>query len=111
MEPSQFHNLAKTVMKVSTPEITKDLARRTVSSINQRATKKYHAPILPGTSVTNIQKLAMKLAGKSSEENISIKPQSEHHLTKHHLENHQTRTMWARATSKGGGSGPAWRGY
>jgi hypothetical protein len=98
-------------MKVSTSEITSEVARRTVSTIHQRAKEKYHAPILPSTSVTNIQKLAMKLAGKSSEENISIKPQSEHHLTKHHLENHQTRTMWTRATNKGGGSGPAWRGY
>ena len=110
MKPS-FHILAKTVMKVSTSEITKDVVRRTISAMHQRVTEKYHTPILPGTSVTDIQKLAMKLAGKSSEENISIKPQSEHHLTKHHLENHQTRAMWTRATNRGGGSGPSWRGY
>jgi hypothetical protein len=88
-------------MKVSTSEKTKDVARRAVSVIHQRAEEKYHAPILLGTSVTNIQELAMKLAGKSLEKNISIKPKSEHHLTKHHLKNHQTRAMWARATSKG----------
>ncbi|MES2960876.1 MAG: hypothetical protein V4694_00645 [Pseudomonadota bacterium] len=110
MKPS-FHTLAKTVMKVPTSEATKDLARRTVSTMNQRAKETYHAPILPGTSITDIQKLAMKLAGKSPEENISIEPKSAHHLTTHHLKNHQTRAMWARATSKGGGSGPAWRGY
>lgn len=100
-------------MKVSTSDsdTKKDVARRTVSTIHQRAKEKYHAPILPGTSVTDIQKLAMKLAGKSPEEKTSINPKSEHHLTEHHLKNHQTRAMWARATSKGGGSGPAWRGY
>jgi len=109
LKSSSFHTLAKTVMKVSTSEITKDFARRTVSTINQRATKKHHAPILTDTSVTNIQKLAMKLAVKSLGENASINPQSEHHLTEHHLQNHQTRTMWARATRKGGGSAPSWR--
>jgi hypothetical protein len=99
-------------MKVPTPEInSEEVAKRTVFSIHQREKERYNAPILPSTTVTDIQKLAMKLAGKSSEENISIKPQSEHHLTKHHLENHQTRAMWTRATKKGGGSGPAWRGY
>jgi hypothetical protein len=51
----------------------------------------------------------MKLAAKSLGENASINPQSEHHLTKHHLQNHQTRTMWARATRKGGNSAPSWR--
>jgi len=73
---SSLHTLAKTVMKVSTPEITKNFARRTVSSIHQHATEKYHAPILLGDSVTDIQKLAMKLAVKSSEENILVKSQS-----------------------------------
>ena len=105
MKPSSFYTLAKTVMKVSASEINREVARRTVSTINQRAKEKNYAPILSGNSVTtNIQKLAMKLLGKSSQKNISIKSQSEHHLTQHHLKNHQTRAMWARPTSKASGS-------
>ena len=95
-------------MKVSTSEITKDFARRAVFSIHERE-KARNDPPTSRNNLTNIQKLAKKLAGKSSEENILIKPESQHHLTKHHLKNHQTRTMWARATNKGGGSGPSWR--
>lgn len=108
MKPS-FHILAKTVMKVSTSDVTKDIAKRTISTMRERAKESYHAPILPGTSITEFQKLAMKLAGKSPEENMSIKPQSEHHLTQHHLDNHKTRSIWARPTNKPTGKAPAWR--
>ena len=93
-------------MKVSTSDV-QDIAKRTISTMHERAKKSYHAPILPGTSITDIQKLAMKLAGKSPGENI--KPQSEHNLTPHHMHNHQTRAMWARSTNKPTGKAPAWR--